>query len=663
MARQVHNYIGLCVEHRLGHPDAHRLIKIVLETLASLYKFDRGDNPFRGYVIRWDPATSDDWSVETDSKGYEVPQVCCQFLVNADKTTWYERHYLYCTPLDDPRYLKSAKEAAGGGKDRFRRWEPSMDEYVGLMAGYFMVFHTFKDDTGAEAQAIVTEVKRQLGLVGKYLQHVGYLLVRPCGGFAARGSAGPNPCLEYPFSRVFSRVTDDPFAVSATFKDAIQLANLTQCWKHRRMDRDPVTIVSQSPAWSLLQGLLGNDPVGTLTSAFTGFDLDNVQLQVNEALHEAAQTILNLNCLDLVHDDDRYSFVVASVAKKICLANPQAGFELWMNKPLNRGAWSDYFKPLVGLTALDDDDTVVRNAYLKWYDDYVAPHETGPDEDEVLRTDSWGMPAIATAVATLLRKDEPQRRSGYESRLTKEIEKMRHTLENTCKGELVLYDIRGDGLPGRPGLDDIVVETHDKRGNWMGYMAALTLAWLHQIRLGANVLSDMPTPQQSSVQSWPPPEVPKEVIRLAHTGFMQIPLGALQLNFHPPMDSDNVELFLAPPPKSQDNEIGKTPPPRDAESHDLNYTYTPFLSSDYKEFRLPCPDLELNLGERRDEFTCVLASKTILEMRNVAELNDGFSSNNEYLITIKFDTFPRTWPPSFGGAFRAKYALSWVKQT
>ena len=208
------NLIELCVEHRLGYRGQDygagrfsgspaQMVNIVLDTLASLFKFADTDNPFAGYILRWDPATCDNWSVEIDGKGKDVPQTCCEFLVNADNKTFDLHHFLYCTPFDDPRYISLPD------KGPLRRWEPSIDEYVGLIMGYMIVFHTFENDTSSDGQNIVAKVIRQVKLVARYLQHVGYLLVRPnigfpANGFTGNGAAGVIPCMEYPFSASFN---------------------------------------------------------------------------------------------------------------------------------------------------------------------------------------------------------------------------------------------------------------------------------------------------------------------------------------------------------------------------------------------------------------------------------------------------------------------------
>jgi hypothetical protein len=141
----------LTVEDAIGHPHATRLIHAAVATFKALYKFS--GNHFDGYPLRWDPTTSDRWR-PTDGP----PQVSDEFLVDDNG------NYLFSSPSNDPRHwplrkrdtlvkLMGDQEAnrsmAADGKslgdwrleyfDRYRRWELSMDELVGLVASYFIL--------------------------------------------------------------------------------------------------------------------------------------------------------------------------------------------------------------------------------------------------------------------------------------------------------------------------------------------------------------------------------------------------------------------------------------------------------------------------------------------------------------------------------------------
>jgi hypothetical protein len=58
----------IAVESALGHPHADRIIRSWVFTLRSLCKFK--GNHFDGYILRWDPATSDYWTLAANDPHY-----------------------------------------------------------------------------------------------------------------------------------------------------------------------------------------------------------------------------------------------------------------------------------------------------------------------------------------------------------------------------------------------------------------------------------------------------------------------------------------------------------------------------------------------------------------------------------------------------------------
>lgn len=69
-------------------------------------------------------------------------------------------------------------------------------------------------------------IQGQAADLGGYLATHGYMLVRPCGGFALRGASGMLPALEHPFSIMFQRMTGNSFASQCSWERAVQLAGL-----------------------------------------------------------------------------------------------------------------------------------------------------------------------------------------------------------------------------------------------------------------------------------------------------------------------------------------------------------------------------------------------------------------------------------------------------
>jgi hypothetical protein len=161
-----------------------------------------------------------------------VTDHCCDFLADADTPGGY----LFSTPLDDPRYtpymaqsqfnsltpdqMTQYQQARLLSIDQNRYWEPSQDELTGLLAGFSFVVQLVTDP------GIQAEVIDQARRIGGYLAANGYLLVRPGGGFAAQGGSDIAPALEFPFGRVFARITGSGFSATADFDGALKNAGL-----------------------------------------------------------------------------------------------------------------------------------------------------------------------------------------------------------------------------------------------------------------------------------------------------------------------------------------------------------------------------------------------------------------------------------------------------
>src|SRR5262249_18618406 len=157
-----------------------------------LYKF-RG-NHFDGYILRYDAVTNGAWRMVADtvncaSHQKPLPQYSAGFPIGRDG--WYD----YSPPLNDPRYVRPAPHNYDSDwrynwKFFCRAAEPSQDELVGLVAGYFMLFSLVQDP------AIQAQVRQQVMALADYLAEHGYFLVRPGGGLA--GGAGHALLLEFP---------------------------------------------------------------------------------------------------------------------------------------------------------------------------------------------------------------------------------------------------------------------------------------------------------------------------------------------------------------------------------------------------------------------------------------------------------------------------------
>jgi hypothetical protein len=107
----------LAIEAHLGSPTARAIVWEGLKAIGSLYKFTEGH--FKGYIIRWDPVTSDRWRTRIIG-GRITPLRCCQFLTDASP------RYLYCTPFDHPStsppWMDSRRRAIRSDRRTRARW-------------------------------------------------------------------------------------------------------------------------------------------------------------------------------------------------------------------------------------------------------------------------------------------------------------------------------------------------------------------------------------------------------------------------------------------------------------------------------------------------------------------------------------------------------------
>lgn len=102
-----------------------------------------------------------------------------------------------------------------------------MDELMGLVMGYDMIYRL------VNVPAVRTKVSNQVNRLGDYLAEHGYYLVRPEGGFSARGASGVLPALEYPFSQVFQRITGNPYYIRNGFQAVMEKADVWKALEER----------------------------------------------------------------------------------------------------------------------------------------------------------------------------------------------------------------------------------------------------------------------------------------------------------------------------------------------------------------------------------------------------------------------------------------------
>src|SRR5262249_10227535 len=150
------------------------------------------------------------------------------------------KSYLFSTPPDDPRHFPylptdTGRRLMGQHRylrhlqdrnryiERYRKWEPSQDELVGVVATYVAAAE------GQRGETMARIAKQRLEAVAEYLADHGYLGVLPRGGVAARGPGDALPALEWPFTNAIARVTDnEPSDLTPTvsYEDALARAGL-----------------------------------------------------------------------------------------------------------------------------------------------------------------------------------------------------------------------------------------------------------------------------------------------------------------------------------------------------------------------------------------------------------------------------------------------------
>ncbi|MET7701092.1 hypothetical protein [Streptomyces sp. NPDC005485] len=445
----------VAVEHQLGHPQAERIATAALDTFDTLYKFQQG-GPFAGYILRWDPAISALWTHDG--------QYCQGFLIDPER-----QEYLHCTPHRDPRHvptrspetlarLMSAEQRAEYALlwddyfSRYRVWEPSMDEIVGLVTAYSLLFELVPTD--AVRSRIVAQVTR----LADYLAAHAYLLVRPEGGLTCRGATGVLPAFEYSFNQVFRRITGSDHPARTDFIGAMQQAGY---W---RLLQAPVERIAT--AIGIGNALLSPLLTPWLTSGeFVGQLLYHATQGLLGAAPPAVRTAMPLlqsalpRSIGLYqHRDifDIYTPWEPALANTLLALPPDLRYRTFAQVmdlvPQQGLRIVRSFIPHLALSALDDGDSLVREEYLRT----MALHRQGPlvpDTTDVLDS------CFASAIALLHGmgpEEEPRLMELLNAHHLKLTSQAPELLTVHCGVELI-----------DPGLD---------------YLAGLSLAWLYAKR-------------------------------------------------------------------------------------------------------------------------------------------------------------------------------------
>ncbi|HEU5321583.1 MAG TPA: DUF2934 domain-containing protein [Methylomirabilota bacterium] len=510
----------LAVEYLLGRTDARTIIKLALQTLASLYKSTKPH--FQGYVLRFDAVTNGSWKVRRENDR-PVPLYSRDFPIGADG------RYIYSTPLNDPRYVRPVQHNYEPPDRYAMKWlcraaEASMDEHVGLILSYFVLYHLVND---VEIRA---EVRRQAANLADYLAEHGYLLVRPAGGLS-----GHAVFIEYAALRAFSRITGQDFPSRVDFVDALKKADVWRC--------------VEAP---FVAATVGGATLGVILAALQGLFmlsvgvppqtvLDSLGPTVNGTVEAARALALSSvpSCFDVWALPYAQEFAAAYLMK---LVEPGPRFGLWLQgmQGLGQGSATG-FPPFLGLTALDDTSAGIGSGYLAWLQ---ARRSSGLDQTRRRASDSL----FASAVAVVLGAG-PAEEQTLAAKLQQAHDEFHGPLATRWFGDRS-YWTGQDLLPLRsapegPAEDALLA---------VDYMSALALAWLH-VRRQAERGTPVTTPGFPRLPDpalWPNASVPSSVIAAVQaggSGAPVLPLGAIQSG-RLVQDGQGANLFLDPVPRS-----------------------------------------------------------------------------------------------------------------
>ncbi|HYK34324.1 hypothetical protein [Alloacidobacterium sp.] len=531
----------LAVEDAIGHPHAPRILHSAVATFKSLYK--SSGNHFDGYPMRWDPTCSDRWLLAGSS-----PLASDEFLIE-------NGNYLYCSPSTDPRhwplrnrdtlvnlmgeqetqrYIKANGTDLGderwGYFDRYRRWELSMDELVGLVTTYFIIN---KLCTSAGTRM---EVVRQANNLGDYLAEHSWLLVRPVGGLNARGATGILPALEFPLGRALQSITGNSYAARTDFAGAMKQAGYWNCLS------DPLTLWTVAGAVAapviapMLTGVIASlgifafipesVPLAGIALPVAGIPASILSVAVPVASVPMARTYAvyqSRGCFDVKDDPAAQEVAISLFLKEnIPLATRFQGWIFACGFTGGKtGAWSAAFPPYFALTALDDPDTTVRDAYLGWLAERHKHTNLEPSDHPIAEG------CFASAVAVLLGAGATE-----EARLKSLLDQKFTSLANAFVNDIPVVD--GNGV-----IDEIYPQAID-------YQVGLALAWLHAKRRSdaGNPVTTAGFPAlPSNILFWPVPAVPANVVQSMQAGQLTLPITAIQDTATPTVFSYGAELF------------------------------------------------------------------------------------------------------------------------
>jgi hypothetical protein len=399
----------LAVEDAAGNSESTNALLQALETVKELTRGAGGGQ----IPTRWDAgAPTDDhvaFSVDfacarkdppdAEHRQQFVPRNGAPPLVNLAPSDFHHHPWRHRTTLE--RFIGADQAAEYEQRQcehflRYRVWEPSMDEVVGMVTSLWLVNKlTPNKDVrdGARMQALS---------VGQCLADKGYVLVRPLGGLSYRGATGVLPMMEEPIARALFDITGEDFHSSTSFQEAMEFAG------HWRQLAGPIG-AWQAAAWvvgitgladlasvpSVLPAILSLVPppldvpaevggeVGVATAValvelLAGWIAETELIFAGQIISPtdigAALAILtsHFDCFDVGMGNAPYygqqSEIATAMLGKAVADKPRLYRSLVEAQGFGKaGAWSVAFPGFLCLTGLDSADSLVSDVFKNWF--------------------------------------------------------------------------------------------------------------------------------------------------------------------------------------------------------------------------------------------------------------------------------------------------------
>ena len=441
----------LAVEEALGLTPIGGPLRCMVQ---SMYQNYRSEGPAHGYPHRWDVSTSTRWEGDLGQSQQFLHGPDGRYDYNPDMVDprWATLRSDDCwRELAHPRDVPFARFAQEEFFDTIRRVEPSMDELCGLVAGYAFAGRLSADPL------VRDDIRTQAGRLGDYLSSSGYLLVRPSGGFTARGASGILPALELPLAKALTRVSGREHASQADFVGACVRAGVWPLLKapYERWGAAGAALTVTAAVLAPIRTLVAEAGLSML--------LDSVVSPVQ--LGHAVAVYAHRDCFDVKDDEAAQEFAAACLLHDL---PAHRRFSIWMTGMGEFGnTWASGFPPLLGLAALDDPDRTVADAYLAWYDTWRAS-----SSDSKAR--GAAKTCTAAAVACLLRGSPRD-----ESDLARLIETSLASLGGALGADLEVIDPPKDPDDPTKHQNEPTVE-YALSG--LHVMTGIALGWLHADR-------------------------------------------------------------------------------------------------------------------------------------------------------------------------------------